>query len=84
MSDESEDVVQRAESLLTNAKTSANVEIIMGIAVQVGAWLCQWRKLMDEGGYGDEWIEDQASTLFHQFFTPFVPEFKDDDDHTSG
>lgn len=75
--------MSRAESLLSNAKTSANVEIIMNAAVQIGAWLNAWRKQMDEGGYSDEWIEDQASTLFHQFFEPFVPKFKDDDDGTT-
>ena len=75
---EPDDVVAKAEGLLAGAKIQANVQAILETAVSVGIWLNQWRILMFEGGFSEEWIEDCATVLFHQFFQPFVPDIHGD------
>jgi hypothetical protein len=68
-----EAVLNSASEVIESEQARIRVEMTMTQAVRLGIMLVQWRKMMREGNYSDEWVESAAMDLFHSFFPPFFP-----------
>lgn len=79
-SDDDNEAVKAAEEIINSEAEQVNVEGVFSLAVRVGVMLNNWRKLMVEGGFSEEWVQDASMTIFHKFFNPWYPPYGEDDD----
>lgn len=75
------EALREAEEIIKSESEQINVEVIFQLACRVGVMLNGWRKLMIEGGFTEEWVQDTSMTLFYKFFSPWYPPFGEDHDH---
>lgn len=81
-SDDENEALKQANEIIASESESINVETIFVLAIRVGLALTNWRAMMIEGGFSEEWVQNASMTLFHKFFAPWYPPYgeRDDDD----
>lgn len=63
-------VLQEASNVIESEQENIKIEIVFNKAVRVGVMLVEWRKMMINGEFTVDWVEDAANNIFQTFFPP--------------